>query len=210
MSLIKFKMETNTYIDIQFKGNGFSPKTLKKLTDLPLEILIESGQIAKIGRYKSEKSPFGIALLKLENSDNVLTEWSKKLLDIQESLLQSKVEEIVFDIEFTIENFKNFTVTTELANNLSLLNAKINFNKIEEDNLEEVISKFISHISQTPSIPNGENLQVNLNALKDLYSNNQISPETTYGLIVFMLESLNPLSKPATEIFEKYKKEYHE
>jgi hypothetical protein len=129
------KMNTPTYIDIQFKGNGFSPKTLKELTNLPLEILIESGQIAKRGRYKGKKSPFGIALLKLDNSDNVLLDWSKKLLNIKDSLVQSKVEEIIFDIESTNENFKNFTITTELANNLSLLNAKINFNKLEEDNL---------------------------------------------------------------------------
>lgn len=204
-------MNTKTYIDIQFKGNGFSPKKLKKLTALPLEILVESGEIAKKGRHKGEKSPFGIALLKLDNTDNILYEWSNKLINIKEYLTLTNVEEIIFDIESTNENFSNFTITTELANNLSLLNAKINFNKIDDNNFDELISKIILHISHASSIPNTENLQTNLQALKQSYSNNHMSLETTYGLIIFMFESLNSNSPNLeTKSFEKFKKEYHE
>lgn len=204
-------MDTRAYIDIQLKGNGFSPKALKRITNLPLEILVESGQIAKIGRYKGEKSPFGIALLKLEDSENVLIDWSRKLLKIKDKLAETQVEEIIFDIESSSDNFKKFTVTTELANNLTQLNAKINFNKIEEDNLDEVISKLIFHISNNHSIPNWKDLQVNLNSLRILYAGNNISPQTAYGLIIFMLESSNKSSTESVkDTFEKYIKEYNE
>ena len=38
-------MSQNAYIDIQFKGDGFSPVKLKALTKFPLEILVESGEV---------------------------------------------------------------------------------------------------------------------------------------------------------------------
>jgi len=204
-------METKTYIDIQFNGDGFSPKTLRNLTKLPLEIIVESGEIASKGRYKEKKSPFGIALLKIDNSENVLLDWSKKLISFKDYLKLSNVGEIIFDIQSTNDNFKNFTITSELANNLSVLNAKIKFNKIEDDNLDEVITKLIFHISHTSSIPSSDLLQKKLEILRKLDSDNNISAETTYGLIVYMFESLNNTTEGTeTESFKKFRKEYHE
>lgn len=57
-----------TTVDIVFEGNRFSPKALKKTTGLRINLLIEFDEIAKRGRYKGQKPPYGLATLKIESS----------------------------------------------------------------------------------------------------------------------------------------------
>ena len=53
-------------IDIRFEGKKFSPRTLKNLTKLPIEVIMESGEIASLGRYKNKPAPYGLGLLSVK------------------------------------------------------------------------------------------------------------------------------------------------
>ena len=130
-------MNSKTNIDIHFKGNSFSPKKLSELTRLPIESLVESGEISKIGRYRGKPSPYGIGLLKLNPEENVIDKYCTILLGYKSALKESKVEEILFDIE-TNDGFQYFSILPKTAKILSTLNARIEFHKIpqnEEDRL---------------------------------------------------------------------------
>ncbi len=126
----------NTYVDIRFKGKGFSPKKLGEVTKLPIEVLVESGEKGKIGRYRGKPSPYGIGLLKIDTLDNQkLISYCDILIKKKDELKAANLEEIVFDIETSSKNLSSFTINSELAKMLVLLNARLEFNQIEEDEI---------------------------------------------------------------------------
>jgi hypothetical protein len=126
-------MEVN-FIDIKFEGSKFSPKTLMNLTKLPLEVLAEYGEIASRGRYKGKKSPYGLALLKVEpknnfeNLEDALRKVVKKLISHKKHLAECNVEEISVDVE----NNSSYKLEKDIIKDLSKLNANIDINPIEE------------------------------------------------------------------------------
>lgn len=122
-------MMNKSFVDIQLKGEGFSPTLLQQKTNLPLEIIVESGDIAKIGRYKGEKSPFGIGIISFEFSAEKILEWSNKLKSLKSELDLFNVSEIIFDLEADDEVFSFLNISSELVKNLAALNADFNIRK---------------------------------------------------------------------------------
>lgn len=199
----------NIYIDIQFKGKGFSPRKLMELSKLPLEIIAETGEIATKGRYKDNPLPFGLALLKLEDNPEILDIWTDKLLEIKSALEVSKVGEIIFDIESKVENLTNFSISKDLAGKLSQLNGRINFTPIREDNFEELIYKVIHHLPENLKKEELTELKNDLSRFGKLYSENQISGKMAYAVILYSLNKMN-FKKTEMNSFENFIKEYSE
>lgn len=117
-------------IDIRFEGKNFSPRTLKDLTKLPIEVIMESGEIATIGRYKNKRSPYGLALLNIKpdpkkNLNDLLDDYLSKLVNRKKEIEQSGVEEIVIDVETPILKDSEFSLEKNLWNKLSALNARV-------------------------------------------------------------------------------------
>jgi len=129
----------NTNIDIRLEGSKFSPKKLKAITNLPVEILAEKGEIAKKGRYKGKPSPYGIALIPVnesskENLSTVMSRYTQMLLkDGKKALKESGVEEIVVDIETSPHSIAGFSFEEKLIHEISELNARIVFQTVEDN-----------------------------------------------------------------------------
>lgn len=202
-------MTYNTYIDIQFAGENFSPNKLKKLTNLPLEILVETGDIAKKGRYKGKPSPFGLALLKIEPNQNSISKWCDILLSKSNLLAESNVREIVFDIESANENFSNFSINKELTEKLSQLDAIINFTKIPKVEVDEFIQKIFIHFNDS-SINNKKIIFHNLKIIGEQWSHEHMSPRFSFAIAIYLLESINSKKVIELEKFQKYIDEFQE
>jgi hypothetical protein len=56
-------------IRIQVGGEGFSPKKLKKLIDLPITILSESRELGLSGKYRGKLSPYGLCYIVTDQYD---------------------------------------------------------------------------------------------------------------------------------------------
>ncbi|MCF8461134.1 MAG: hypothetical protein K9G46_10435 [Flavobacteriales bacterium] len=203
-------MSQNAYIDIQFKGDGFSPVKLKALTKFPLEILVESGEVGTKGKYRGVPSPYGIALLKIAPNEKAILEWCDKLLDQKKSLQKSKVGEIIFDIESTSSFSPNFSVTPELSSRLSKLGAKIVFSEIPDVELDEFVEQLVVHFKNA-SIPKKkkDELLRNLLAFKTVGGNEKISARVAYAMMVAFIEL--SAGKSLTNLyFSRYKEEFQE
>jgi hypothetical protein len=136
----------NTYIDIRFEGDRFSPKKLKKLTQLPIEILAEYGEIAKKGRYKNKPTPYGLALLKVEKNGKKdlrtnLFNSIKFLLTEKQALKKSGVEDIIVDIETSPNIEEGFYFDEDILASLSKLKAKIEFHTVKDEKNYRVVAK---------------------------------------------------------------------
>ena len=94
-----------------------------------MEIIVNSGDIANIGRYKGKKSPFGIGIISFEFNSELILEWSTKLKSLKKIFKECKVDEIIFDLEADSEELESFNISPELAKNLSDLNADFNIKK---------------------------------------------------------------------------------
>lgn len=202
-------MTENTYIDIQFKGDGFSPKKLKNSTGLPLEILVETGEKSKKGRYKGKPSPYGIALLKIEPTQDSIINWCNQLLLLKSNLKKSSVKEIIFDIESTNENFSNFSITKELSSKLNKLNAIINFTKTPNVEVDEFLKKVLLHLEQT-TIEKKELVLYNLKTIEKLWAKEIMSTKYSYAIMIYIIESLNSNKNIEPENLQKYIDEFQE
>lgn len=131
----------NTFIDIRLEGDNFSPIKLKSLTNLPIEVIAEKGEIAKKGRYKGKPYPFGMALIKVDGKskddfNNILGGYLAILLkDKKKALKQSGVEDIVVDVETPSHQDSRFSFEKKLIKEISNLNARIEFQTSEEQNV---------------------------------------------------------------------------
>ncbi len=120
-------------IDIRFEGTYFFPSVLKKETDWPLNILVESGEISPRGKFKGKPSPYGIALLKIDEDFTkkdpieTIVLYSNKLIKIKKILEKSGVEEIVFDIETSNSKEYNYSLESDFIKKLNFLNARVDF-----------------------------------------------------------------------------------
>src|ERR1051325_3997492 len=117
-----------TYFDIVFEGKNFLPGKLKELSGFELEILAGYGKIAGKGRYKGQKSPYGLALLKVsgvasEDLNKVLKKTIAQLLQHKELIQRSGVEEITLDLENFSKSEVGITIDKELIKKISELNA---------------------------------------------------------------------------------------
>lgn len=203
-------MTQNAYIDIHFKGDGFSPKKLKTLTKFPLEILVEAGEVATKGKYRGIPSPYGIALLKIAPDQNSILEWCDRLLQQRKSLKTSKVEEIIFDIESTRNFTSSFSVTPELSSRLSKLGAKLVFSEIPEVELAEFVEQMIAHFKNaTMPKKKKEELLHNLLSFKTFGGNEKISARVAYAMMITIIE-LNSGKSLNNSYFKQYLQEFQE
>ena len=118
------------YIDIVFEGKEFYPSKLKELTGFDIEELAEYGQIAKRGRYKGKPSPYGLAILKIQDTvfddiNIVLDEIIQELLNKRPQLSQSGVDEITLDFDNFSESEIEIKINKEILKKISELNANI-------------------------------------------------------------------------------------
>ncbi len=120
-------MNIKSYINIQLKGDDFSPTMLREKTNLPIEVIIDSGDIAKIGRYKGKKSPYGIGVISFLFDEAKVIGYSNKLKKIKRT--EHHLDEIVFDFIFA-EN-ESFDISpivlksiTDISANFTITDSK--------------------------------------------------------------------------------------
>jgi len=202
-------MNSKTYIDIQFRGLGFSPKKLAALTGLPIEPLVESGEIAKIGRYRDKPSPYGLALLKVPPKANAILNYSNLLLKQKDLLEECNVQEILFDVETSYEGFKEISITPKLACNLSILNARIEFNKIENENdFDNLSEKLLRIILSSPSFTKKEITEHLLVLLDKNKLLKQISSQIALEIIKHLSKNIDKSNQQKTETVDETLKVY--
>jgi hypothetical protein len=202
-----------TYVDIQFKGAGFSPKRLRELTKLPIESLVESGELGKIGRYKGKPTPYGIGLLKVDALDNnLLTKYSKTLLKEKDALKESKVEEIIFDVEASPKDLASFSISPELAKLIASLNARLEFNQVEEkEDFYFLINILSSSISLSNSIPQKRRINKLLQVINNnhLTHTKHVTAKYSYALVMYLLKNLHKRNEDEIESFDSNLKEFN-
>lgn len=137
------------HFGIRFEGDRFSPKTLVNLTGLPLKILSEFGEIGTKGRYKGKFSPYGMAFLDIDyelknnNLIEIINKYTNVLLMKKSALDESRVDNIVFDIETFKSAEENYSLEGEILKKLGELNARVEIKTISE---EEALEKLLSEV----------------------------------------------------------------
>lgn len=115
-------------VRVQLLGDGFSPKKLKERTKLPIESLVEFGEVYKNGRFKGKPSPYGFGYISVGVlNERTLEEYADKLIMYQSDLLENAVDEIVFDVYAPNKYIKAISVTPSFAGKLNELGARIEF-----------------------------------------------------------------------------------
>lgn len=120
-------MTETAYIDIQFKGKDFVPAALSEGINLPIETLVSSGALGRVGRYKGKPVPYGIGLLKINPTAETMNQYSDVLLKNRAKLKKYNVEEIVFDVDANSTGLEKISISGNLLKKLSSLNARIQF-----------------------------------------------------------------------------------
>lgn len=120
------------FVDIVFEGDKFSPTALREATGLRLNPLAEFGQISKRGRFKGQKSPYGLAVLKIEPAIpedlNVMLNSAIRYLMLEyEVLRKTGVEEVYLDTEYLDD--KNLKVSDDIYESLKELNRALKSHK---------------------------------------------------------------------------------
>jgi RNA polymerase sigma factor (sigma-70 family) len=147
----------STHIDIRFEGSKFSPKMMRKLTRLPIESLMEYGEIAKIGRYKDKPSPYGIGIIKIDKSisnedlNKVLDDYIKRLYRKAEAIRKSGAQEIIFEIGSTIGTSSELSIDNNILKKLSKLRARINIYTVGDNSVNLKKSKTTKQIRNKKS-----------------------------------------------------------
>jgi hypothetical protein len=202
-------MKSTSHLDIQFIGNNLNVNNLSKDINLPLESIVSAGEIAKLGRYKGLPSPYGIGLLKIDPSIESITYYTDILLNVKDSILKNNVEEIIYDVDANSEDLENITLTSSIMMKLSLLNAKIQFNKheISNNNFSSLIDKINLKISTLSNL-NKKDFQDILNITSKTFEDKNLKPEYAYAIIVTYLETLNGNNKQLKSKLKKAAEEF--
>jgi hypothetical protein len=202
-------MSDTAYIDIQFKGKGLSPNVLAEKINLPIETLVSSGGIGKIGRFKGKPVPYGIGLLKREPTVETISYYSDILLKNKSKLKRYNVEEIIFDVDANSEDLEKISISSSLLKKLSSLNAKIQFhnNELANDDFSLLLEKIITKIS-TVSYPNKKKIQDFFYITASSFETTHLKSEYVYALIISFLESNATDKKISRETLEKAAEEF--
>lgn len=137
------------YIDVQFKGKNFKPHELAEEINLPIESLVASGDLGKVGRYKGKQVPYGIGLLKILPTGDSIDQYSEVLLKNKSKLRKHNVEEIIIDVDANSEALEKISISGNILKKLSSLNARIQFHNNEtlNDDLALLFEKIITKVS---------------------------------------------------------------
>ena len=136
------------FIDIRFSGKNFSPGKLRELSGLPVETIVEAGEIGKKGRYKGKITPYGLGTLSVEKfNTEALTKCLDQLL-IQKLILDNaNVEEMVIDFDANTTGLGSFNFSPDLLKKIFDLNARLELNNYKPEGRElykENVSSTIS------------------------------------------------------------------
>jgi len=201
----------STYIDIIIKGQGFSPKSLKTTSKLPIEVLVESGETAKIGRYRGKPSPYGIGLIKVDSlNDKRLLLYPTILLKYKKDFKRLRIEEIIFDIDTSSKEVENILFDSRFIHLIASLNARIQFHKNEDENDFRYLIDTLNYKISTSRIQNKEKI---IRLLKRISSDKDLSEltldiEGTYGLVMYLITNLSKGDKANIESFNDSIKDF--
>lgn len=202
-------MNEPIYIDLQLKGKGFSPSKFGASIGLAIEPIVESGEIGKVGRYRGMNIPYGIGLLRLEPREEAILPYAKILLKNKKALKENNVEEIIFDVDATPQRLENFSITPIIARMIAMLNARIQFHSIEEEDendFSDVLNKLTSKMSSSRKIPQSKLVAFLLKNIDTNKYKGHVSSEYMYSLFVYIFENMgDKVEKPT---FDKVIREY--
>ncbi len=123
------------YIDIVFSGDKFSPKNLKKYTKLPIECLVECGEIADRGRYKGTIYPYGLGVLKITPTDDI----NSSLINILDMILNKHSDSLYLSgeprITIDIVNYGKsaiFDISDDVSTKIKSLNIPLDFYEFKD------------------------------------------------------------------------------
>ena len=89
-------------IYIRLSGDGFKPSVLSERIGLPIEIISETGVIAKRGKYKGKPSPHGMGIIDISIPDisinTLVGVYSARLYDWKKILHELYVDDITIGI----------------------------------------------------------------------------------------------------------------
>lgn len=204
-------MTESAYIDIQFKGKGFTPGLLAEEISLPIETLVSSGDTGKIGRYKGKPVPYGIGLLKINPNEEAIDTYSDLLLKNKAKLKKYNVDEIIFDVDANSKALEKISISNSILKKLSSLNARIQFHNHERaiNDFELLIRKLITKVS-TSSYPNKEEIEKIILYSESKIGTSNLTKEYTYAIIVSLLENTISDQKVSKKSFDKVVEEFDE
>lgn len=202
-------MNDTAFIDIQFKGKGLFPSVLAEKISLPIETLVSSGELGKVGRYKGKPVPYGIGLLKIAPTVETITEYSEILIKNKSKLKKYNVEEIIFDVDANSEELERLSISSSLLKKLSSLNAQIQFynHEVANDDFSVVFDKIITKIS-TSSLPDKKRIQDFFLITASSIKTTHLKSEYVYALIIAFLESSETNKKISKKSLEKAVQEF--
>ncbi|WP_425656384.1 hypothetical protein [Tenacibaculum ascidiaceicola] len=181
-------MVQQDYINIQLSGESFSPKTLKKHTKLPIDVLVEAGEIAKKGRYKDKTSPYGLGIITIEASIDSIEKWCEIFLNFKNYLEISKLQEIVFDTYIDCTNLRSYTITSELAGKLNKLNASINFTQLQNTDYYDSLLKILKDFNYQKEFIKTTSQTSKIEILDKIWKNQKLSPEFSKAMLYILLK----------------------
>ena len=106
-------------IELLFHGDKFSPKRCKELTGINLTPLQEAGQIARIGRWKGQICPYGLAWVDIpeEKIDAIIVELNNKIPALVESgVTEITVENEIFEDMYVLEKIEKLNSALAIFN----------------------------------------------------------------------------------------------
>jgi len=197
-------MTEAAYIDIQFKGKNFSPSVLAEKMSLPIETLVSSGDLGKVGRYKGKPVPYGIGLLKIKPNIETINSYSDLLLKSKSELKKYNVDEIIFDVDATSEALEKMSISGSILKKLSSLNARIQFHnhEIANNDFALLIQKLITKVS-TSSHPNKKEIEDFFRTTASKTETTNLTTESTYALIISLLENTQSNKKLPKNLLRK-------
>lgn len=201
-------MTETAYIDIQFKGKSFSPGLLAEEINLPIETLVSSGELGKVGRFKNKPVPYGIGLLKINPDVETLNSYSDLLLKSKSKLKKYNVEEIIIDVDASSEALENMAISGSVLKKLSSLNARIQFhnNEVRSDDFT-LIKKLITKVS-TASNLNKLEIEEFLQDAESIMKSTNLTTEYLYAIIVSFIENMKDDKKLSKESLEQKAEEF--
>lgn len=202
-------MTESAYIDIQFKGNGFCPGVLAEKLSLPIETLVSSGELGKVGRYKGKPVPYGIGLLKINPNVETIDSYSDLLLKNKSKLKKYNVDEIIFDVDANSYALEMISISNSILKKLSSLNARIQFHnhEIVNNDFELLISKLITKVS-TSSHPNKKKIENFFRSTASTIEIANLTTEYTYAIIISLIENTQSNKKVSQKSLDEVVEEF--
>ncbi|HMO62071.1 MAG TPA: hypothetical protein PKC39_07470 [Ferruginibacter sp.] len=202
-------MSETAFIDIQFKGKLLAPKLLAEKINLPIEALVSSGELGKVGRYKGKPMPYGIGLLKINPTVETINEYSDILLKNKSKLKKYNVDEIIFDVDASSEELEKISISSGLLKKLSALNAKIQFynNETANDDFSVLLEKIITKVS-TLAHPNKQKIKDFFHLTASSIDVTHLKSEYVYAIIISFLENSESTKKVSKQSLKKAAQEF--